>query len=201
MTATRDDQGNWINSQGQPVPPKYIDKTTKQRDRAVRQVHRQSKTLSVRMVAVKAKVLEIIDRYLDQVAERHGEAWKGNAELVTFDGTLKVEVKISEALELDERLQVAKQKIDDCLRRWSEDSRQELRTVVNHAFNVDSKGRINVRNILTLRTLKFKDQVWQDAMGLISDSLRVRSTRRYINVYERDASGKWVIIPLNWSAI
>lgn len=198
---TIDDQGNWIDGQGNTVPPRYIDKPVKARDRTVRRVHARAVSLSERLQTVKGEVLNLVDTYLNQVAEEYGEQWKGNAELVTFDGRIKVEVKISEALEFDERLQVAKSKIDDCLRRWTTDARAEVQAIINRAFAVDSKGRINVRAVISLRQIKSRDPIWIDAMEIIADSLRIRNTRRYINVYERDDQDRWRPISLNWSAI
>ncbi len=202
LKSTVDCQGSWIDGQGRAVPPRYIDPVVKARDRLVRRIAAKTQRLHEQMLAVKAEVLALVDDYLDQVAAGYDEDWKGNAELVTFDGRLKVEMKISEVLEFDERLQVAKQKIDHCLRSWTGNARAEVRALINQAFQVDSKGRINVRSILTLRQLKFDNQVWIEAMALIADSLRIRTTRRYVNVYQRHTStDRFELLALNWSAL
>ncbi len=202
LKPTADEQGNWIDGQGRAVPPRYIDPVVKARDRLVRRIASRAIRLHEQMTAVKAEVLALVDGYLDQVAAGYDEDWKGNAELVAFDGRLKVEVKISEALEFDERLQVAKQKIDHCLRIWTGNARAEVRALINQAFQVDSKGRINVRSILTLRQLKFDDPVWNEAMVLIADSLRIRTTRRYVNVYQKHTdTGRFDLLALSWSAL
>ncbi len=202
LKPTTDCQGNWIDGQGRAVPLQYIDPVVKARDRLVRRIAAKTQRLHEQMSTVKVEVMALVDGYLDQVAAGYDEDWKGNAELVTFDGRLKVEVKISEALEFDERLQVAKQKIDHCLRRWTGNARAEVRAIINQAFQVDSKGRINVRSILTMRQLKFDDQVWNEAMALIADSLRIRTTRRYVNVYQRHTNtDRFELLALNWSAL
>jgi len=202
LKPTVDCQGSWIDGRGRVVPPRYIDPVVKARDRLVRRIAAKTQRLHEQMSTVKAEVLALVDGYLDQVAAGYDEDWKGNAELVSFDGRLKVEVKISEALEFDERLQVAKQKIDHCLRSWTGNARAEVRALINQAFQVDSKGRINVRSILTLRQLKFDDPVWIDAMALIADSLRIRTTRRYVNVYQRHTNtDRFELLALNWSAL
>ncbi|MFC1547838.1 DUF3164 family protein [Candidatus Neomarinimicrobiota bacterium] len=202
LKVTVNDEGSWIDQRGRVVPPRYIEAGVKARDRLVRRIARKTARLHEQISVTKEEVLGQVDDYLALVAEEHGEAWKGNAELVTFDGRWKVEVKVSEALEFDERLQVAKQKIDGCLRRWTGNARAEVQAIVHHAFQVDSKGRINVRSILTLRQFRFKDEEWSAAMELIADSLRVRATRRYVNVYYRhNETGKFTLLPLNWSAV
>ncbi len=199
---TIDEGGNWIDAQGQAVPKRYIDQAVRERDLLVRQIFRKGMKLQRQVIQAKGDVVSLIDDYLDNLAKKHEARWKGNAELLTFDGRLKVEIKMNETLEFDERLQLAKQKIDGCLRRWTGDARSEIRAIIGRAFQVDQKGKINVRSILTLRQFRFKEPQWQEAMRLISDSLRIRSTRRYVNLYWRDENtGRFVLVPLNWSAI
>ncbi len=186
---------------GQAVPKKYIEPLVRERDKVVRRVARNAVGLHQRIVKVKTEVINLIDSYLKMVADSHGSSWKGNAELLSFDGRIKVDIKIGESLEFDERLQIAKTKIDDCLRRWTGDARGEIQTLIQQAFRMDRKGEINGRAILTLRQFRFEDPVWQEAMALISDSLRIRTTRRYLNVYLRDDAGDYHLLPMIWSSI
>ncbi len=198
---TTDARGNWCDGKGEFVPPKYIDRQVKRRDKVIRQAYGRVLRLQVQLLKAKGEVVGLVDEYLEQLAGQYSNEWKGNAELVTFDGQLKLEVKVHAGLEFDERLQLAKQKIDDCLRRWSGDARDEIKALIGAAFQVDTKGRINVRSILTLRQFRFDDPVWQAAMEIIADSLRVKLTRRYINIYRRnEATGKYELLQLNWSA-
>lgn len=198
---TMDPNGNWQDAKGEFVPPKYIDRQIKARDRVVRRVYGRALRLQQQLIKTKADVVSLVDDYLTALAAQYSDEWKGNAELVTFDGQLKLEVKVSEGLEFDERLQLAKQMIDDCLLRWSGGARDEIKALISRAFQIDTKGRINVRSILTLRQFKFADPVWQQAMTIIGDSLRVKLTRRYINIYVRNAqSGRYELLQLNWSA-
>ncbi|MBV5329997.1 MAG: DUF3164 family protein, partial [Chlorobium sp.] len=92
---------------------------------------------------------------LDLSAEKYGVTLggvKGNINLVSFDGRFKVLREVSERLDFDERLQAAKALIDECLREWTRDSGAEVRTLIEDAFQVDKKGRINTQRILGLRT-------------------------------------------------
>ncbi len=196
-----DSNGRWIDGMGQAVPKKYIEPLVRERDKVVRRAARSAWELHQRIVKVKTEVINLIDSYLKKVAHSHEASWKGNAELLSFDGRIKVDIKIGESLEFDERLQIAKTKIDDCLIRWTGDARGEIQTLIQQAFKVDRKGNIDSRAILTLRQFRFKDPVWQEAMSLISDSLRIRTTRRYLNVYLRNDAGEYRLLPMNWSAI
>ncbi|MBU3953144.1 MAG: DUF3164 family protein, partial [Proteobacteria bacterium] len=108
----------------------------------------------------------------------------------------------SEYLVFDERLQVAKKMIDDCLNRWTENSRAEVRTIINDAFAVDQEGRINTRRILSLRRLNIQDALWQKAMTAITDSLQVAGSKSYFRIYNRTGpEGQWQNITLDMAAL
>jgi hypothetical protein len=150
----------------------------------------------------KDKMTADIDKYLQKTAEQYGENWKGNAELVSFDGKFKVEIRNRERIDFDEKLQIAKMKIDECLKRWTEDSNVNLQAVINEAFQVDKKGEIAKHRILGLRKYNINDKEWKLAMELIDEAIQVTSTKQYIAFYERPSTNKpFQLISLNFSAI
>ena len=89
---------------------------------------------------------------------------KGNLTITTYDGRYKVQRQVSETLVFDERLQAAKALIDECITEWTEGSRDEIRALINDAFQVDKEGRINTGRVLSLRRLKIDDERWRQAM-------------------------------------
>ena len=101
----------------------------------------------------------------------------------------------------DERLQVAKQLIDQCLHEWTADSNDNIKAIINNAFQVDKEGKINTRRVLGLRSLQIHDAQWLKAMDAISDATQVVSSKEYIRVYERDDEGKYQQISLDFSNV
>jgi hypothetical protein len=128
---------------------------------------------------------------------------KGNITLYSYDGRYKLQVAIAEYLVFDERLQVAKKMIDDCLTNWTEGSRSEVKTIIQDAFSVNQEGKINTRRILALRKLAIEDPMWRRAMDAISDSLQVAGSKQYLRIYERVQGGRdaWTHISLDMAAI
>lgn len=127
---------------------------------------------------------------------------KGNISLVSYDGRFKVCRAIAENLAFDERLQVAKELIDECIHEWSGGSRSELLVLINDAFQVDRKGMINLKRILSLRKFNIQDPRWQKAMGAIADSLTVESSSVYLRVYERvEGTDQWRQLPLDLASV
>ena len=127
---------------------------------------------------------------------------KGNVSLVSFNGRLKVQVAISEHLAFDERLKAAKVLIDQCLTGWTADSRDEIKTIVLDAFQVDQEGRLNTARILGLRRLPIDDARWLRAMAAIADSMQVVGSKSYFRAYERSGpDGRWTAIALDLAAL
>ncbi|MCF7859332.1 MAG: DUF3164 family protein [Candidatus Cloacimonetes bacterium] len=190
------------DADGREYPAKIIDPQLVKRDTVVNRVMKRAFRLHTKIMDEKDRITSDIDRYLSQTAEQYGENWKGNAELVSFDGKYKVEVRNRERIEFDEKLQVAKQKIDECLKRWTEDSNVNLQAVINEAFQVDKKGEIAKHRILALRKYNIKDKNWKQAMDIIDEAIQVTSTKQYIAFYKRKSPNKpFELISLNFSAI
>ena len=193
--ANKDDKGNWIDATGSPVPPKYIDPVDKKRDQLVERELKQALLLQERIAKFKASVLSAIGKYLDWLADRHGEealSPGGNYMLTGFSGNKRMQIKVNKVIEFDERLQLAKKKIDDCLERWSKGANDNLRVVVFDAFRTDSKGKVDTKRILSLRKLKIKDAEWVKAMELITEAITITGNRSYLTFQiKADKDSEW----------
>lgn len=126
---------------------------------------------------------------------------RGNLSLTSFDGKYKATRAVSDRLEFDERLQAAKSLIDDYLREWTKESGSEIRALIDNAFQVDKKGKINTKRIVGLRQLQIEDPTWLRAMEAISDALTVIGSCTYYRVYERDEQGEYQQITLDFSGV
>ena len=101
----------------------------------------------------------------------------------------------------DERIQAAKAQIDACIERWSEGASANLVAMVDHAFRVNKQGRIDVNQVLSLRNLAIEDDEWKAAMDAIADAITTVSKKEYIRLYQREPSGKYVAINLDWAKL
>lgn len=181
-------QGYKRNTQGHLVPVETIKEIDLARDDLVREIATRAKTQSSQLRDFKAGAMDDIQAFLELSAEKYGVELggkKGNVTLLSFDGRYKVQRAIAEHLVFDERLQVAKELIDNCIHRWAEGSATEIRALVEHAFQVDKEGKVSTTRILGLRRLDIKDKEWLSAMEAIADSMQVSGSKSYIRVYER----------------
>ncbi|SCZ73713.1 Protein of unknown function [Photorhabdus luminescens] len=121
-------------------------------------------------------------------AEKYGTAKggkKGNVTLYSYDGRFKIQRAMQDRIAFDERLQAAKELIDNCLADWTEGARPEIHALINQAFSTDKEGDINTGRVLALRRLDIDDERWQQAMVAIGEALQVIGSKSYIRVYER----------------
>lgn len=132
----------------------------------------------------------------DSGARKFGGA-KGNVTLTSFDGKYKVMVAVNDTIQFNEKLQVAKQLIDKCIASWSEGANENLRAIVDDAFNVGKSGLVSTGRVLGLRRLNIKDATWKKAMEAITESMQVASSKTYMRFYERQPDGSYRQIPLD----
>lgn len=153
--------------------------------------------LAVRSVEINADLAEFRTLIFDDVAafralllEKYQVARggkKGNLTLTSVDGTVTLEIQVSETLAFGPELEVAKALIDGCIRRWSEGSSDNIRALIDQAFQVDKQGKLNTDRILGLRRLNIKDETdeWSRAMDVIADAVRVTSSKEHARFYVR----------------
>lgn len=191
-----------IDEDGYQVPAKYIDPIELERHGLIEDIIAQVEEAEKGLQALKQNLYQEISKYLEKVAESYGENWKGNASLVNFDKTKAVDLQINKVIAFDERLNVAKTKIDDCLNRWASNAKAELKTLVMKAFNVDKKGNVDTKQILALRKFKFDDPVWCEAMDIIDTAITTIGSKEYISFKVRDTSrDEWRKIILNFASM
>ena len=176
------------DARGSLVPIDRIREIDIVRDELVREIVAKAKSQSAVLTQFKAAVFGDIEAFLQLSGEKYGVVMggkKGNVSLLSFDGRFKVQRAVSESLVFDERLQVAKELIDQCIHDWSQGARSEIRALINDAFQVDKEGRVNSARILSLRRLDIKDEQWNKAMQAIGESMQVSGSKTYFRVYER----------------
>jgi len=196
--------GYMQDPQGRLVPETMVKEIDKMRNDLVLQIVSSARDVSEVLGAFKTAAFADIQSFCDLSAEEYNKdlgGLKGNITLLSFDGRYKVSRAVSETYVFDERLQVAKALVDECLQEWSGDSRPELKMLINDAFQVDRAGQVNVKRIMSLRKFNIDDDRWKKAMEAINDSLNVLESRVYLRVHERIGLDQWRQIPLDISGV
>ncbi len=190
--------------QGRLVAEANIKPIDQARDELVLELVARAKALNAELRAFKARTFDDVAAFVSLSAEQYGVKLggdKGNVSLMSFDGRYKVVRQIQELIRFDERLQAAKELIDDCLHEWSEGAREELKVLVTDAFRVDQQGNIRTGQVLGLRRLDIHDERWLEAMKAVAEAVQVVGTTSYVRVYERDSLGRYQPINLALSEV
>ena len=198
-------EGYWENSQGSLVPESNVKEIDKLRDQTVRRIWELAEALNQEMQKFKTQAFADVATFVQISADQYGAkigGTKGNVQLLTFDGRLKIQRNIAERITFDERLQAAKQLIDECLKEWTTDGRDEIKAIINQAFNVDKKGEISTTKILGLKRIEIDHPTWLKAMQAISDSINIAGSKSYLRFYKRnDETGEYIPMSLDLATI
>ena len=182
-------KGYMRNGVGHLVPLENITEADLLRDQLVRNIIAVAEDTAAKTSKIKASILDDIQAFVDLSAERYGKhlgGIKGNVTLHSFDGKYRVIRDVSDNIVFDEQLQIAKELVNQCIRKWSTGSKPEMMALINDAFQVDKKGNLNTARILGLRRLDIKDEIWKKAMEAISNSLNVTGSKTYVRAYRRE---------------
>lgn len=204
--AQKDNQGNWLDPKGRPVPEEYIRPEDKKKDKLVESILKRVTKLSAKLETEKAEIVASIEKYLQDLAKdnRVREGWKGNTLLYNFSQNLCIERRIDESISFDERLQMVKTTIDKWISQKLKDTDPTLSKVIAQAFSVDKQGRINTAMLLKLKRIDIQDAEWKKAMQLLDDSIFVKSSKMVLR-FRMKGTGTpdngWSEIGLNFNDI
>lgn len=171
-------------------PVALIKPTDKLIDEQVRKVFGYALALSEQVTRFKGHTFDDLGELDALLAQEYGlkvGGAKGNRSYLSFDGLLKVEVRVADLITFGPELQIAKGLIDQCLNEWAADSRPEIRAIVTRAFNTDKEGQINRSEVFMLLRLEIEDERWQEAMRAIREAIRVIGAKTYMRFWMRDA--------------
>ncbi|WP_417883065.1 DUF3164 family protein [Vibrio rumoiensis] len=200
MTQTTVPAGYMKDRKGRLVPENLVEAHDLEMDAFVKFLANKAREQQEMLRKFKADSFAECHAFLELLGEKYdrklgGE--KGNVTFSSYDGSTQVQISVQSTLVFGPELQVAKELIDECLSDWSEGANDNLKVVVNDAFDVDKEGNLNTGRILSLRRIAIDDIRWLNAMKAISDSMLVASTKPYLRFKERDEQGKMVNISLD----
>lgn len=196
--------GYWKDAQGNLVPESKVKDIDKLRTDLVMRLCQMAEAQANGLKEFKLTTMTEVAAFVAISLEEYGVKTggnKGNVTLTTFDGQYKLVRQMADNIVFGEQLMAAKELIDQCVHEWAQGANDNIRALVNHAFQTDKEGKINTGRVLGLRRLAIRDEKWQQAMQAIADSMQTQSTKPYVRFYKRDdASGVYQPIVLDAAA-
>lgn len=190
------------DARGNLVPEANIKPIDTERDALVLNLIAKAQALQNQMRVFKDQAFADIAAFVQLSAEQYDVKLggnKGNVTLFSFDGKYKLVRQSQDSIRFDEKLQAAKALIDECISQWAAGSNDNLKVLINDAFQVDKEGKISTGRVLSLRRLEIHDEQWHKAMQAISDSIQIVDSKSYIRFYERDDKGQYQAISLDFA--
>ena len=204
-TETTIPPGYWKNAAGNLIPESKVKDIDKLRHQVVTDLCQMAKQRRDGLAEFKLKAMQEVAALVSTSMEQYGVksgGEKGNVTLTSFDGKYKLVRQMQDRIVFGEQLMAAKALIDECVHEWSQGANDNIKALVNHAFQTDKEGKINTGRVLGLRNLAIADEAWQQAMQAIADSMQTASTTPYVRFYERDeGTGEYRAISLDVAAV
>jgi len=124
---------------------------------------------------------------------------KGNVHLYTYDRRFKVEIANQDRITFNAGIEVAKALFQEWLR--DADASEEIKVIVGKAFELDDQKRLRAQEILRLSKYQIQHPTWHKAMRAVAEAMEVIGTREYMRFYERDVSGDYRMISVDFASV
>ena len=197
-------EGYRMNAKGHLVPVSEIKAIDLLRDELVLKIAQKAQELQTLIAENKAWAMQEITAFVELSAAEYGKKMggkKGNVTLHDFEGNFRILRSRADVRHFDERIQVAKKLIDECIHTWSNGANSHLIALVDHAFRVDKQGNIDVNQVLALGQLDIQDEAWQEAMKAARDAIQVTGSVPYLRIYRRNEHEEYNPIVLEFSKL
>lgn len=189
------------DARGALVPLELVKATDQLEDQTVRKVFGFALALSEQVSRFKAHTFEDLGDFDALLAQEYNLTKggpKGNRTYTSFDGLMRVSIRVADLIDFGPGLQTAKALIDECINEWAADSRAEIRAIVTRAFNTDREGQINRSEIFGLLRHDITEPRWVEAMRALREAMRVIGSRTYVRIEHRPApDARWSAVTID----
>ncbi|WP_354624866.1 DUF3164 family protein [Psychromonas sp. MME2] len=197
-------EGYRRNAHGNLVRIENIKQIDLLRDELVLKIAEKAQGLQTLIAEHKAWAMGEINAFVELSANEYDKTLggkKGNVTLHSFDGEFRINRSKADVRHFDERIQIAKELIDECIHSWSDGANPNLMTMVDMAFKVDKQGNIDVNQVLALGRLDIQDDKWEQAMKAARDAIQVTASIPYLRIYRRDKNEEYRPVVLEYSKL
>ncbi|WP_313350508.1 DUF3164 family protein [Paracoccus sp. (in: a-proteobacteria)] len=202
----------WTDPQGRIVPEHLVSDADRMKDDLTERLLAGAESVQGVLAAYKKTVMDEMRAAKELLFEQYGvtigKGSKGGFRIRSYDGSCMVEIAVQDRIVFGPELEAAKALIDRCIERWGDGANENLRLLVNDAFQVNKAGRIDTKRVLGLRKFKMKnpdgspDLDWDRAMDAITDAMIVDQTATYPRIYARnETTGAMELVNLDFSKL
>jgi len=181
-----------------------IDDHQLQEDTLVSKLFPRVKTLHQQLLQFKQQVIEEFEAHISDCIKLHGilrySKIKGNLSLYSFNGRYKVERSIRDKIEVNSTIEAARQHFDIYIKAIEAKADGDIKVLISRAFN-STNGKISTSRLTDLLNAKINHPEFKKAATLLKESLFKCGDVVYYRFYERDDSGNYQAVSLQFSAL
>lgn len=189
------------DAKGALMPVELIKPQHVLEDETVRKIMGFALALSAQVTRFKEHTYEDLGAFDALLEQEYGLTKggpKGNRTYQSFDGLMKIEVRVNDLIDFGPELQIGKALLDECLTEWAEDSRPEVRALITKTFNTEKEAQVNRALLFTLLSLEVEDARWNRAMDAIREAIRIVGSKTYYRIQMRDApDAPWTSVTID----
>lgn len=180
--------GQYRNKEGVYVHKDMVTIDKQLEDEVVERLTAGAIDLQVLLLRFKAQAFEECYGFVDLLRQKYNmeriTSKSGTVTLKSFDGTKVVEIQVAKLISFDQKLNLAKEKIDEYLTLKTNGADAEIQTLITRVFDVKG-GKVDAKKILSLKSYSISHPLWKEAMAMIDDATEIAGTKSYIRFKHR----------------
>lgn len=182
------DAGQWRNKEGAFVHKDMVTVDKQLEDEVVERLTAGAIGLQAFLIGFKTQAFEECYSFVDLLRQKYNmeriTSKSGTVTLKSFDGTKVVEIQVAKLISFDQKLSLAKEKIDEYLTEKTTGADAEIQTLITRVFDVKN-GKVDAKQILSLKSYPITHPLWKEAMSMIDDATEIAGTKSYIRFKHR----------------
>lgn len=184
----QNEAGQWCNKEGIFVHKDLVPIDKQLEDEVVETLLSGAIRLQHQMLEFKIEAYRVAYGFVDLLRQKYNmeriTSKSGTVTLKSFDGIKVVEIQVAKLISFDQKLNLAKEKIDEYLTLKTIGADAEIQTLITKVFDVKN-GKVDAKQILSLKSYQITHPLWIEAMRMIDDATEIAGTKSYIRFKHR----------------
>ncbi len=200
----------WVNAAGDAVPYKFVPKIDKDKEAIASKIHKAALNVQAGLNALYQQmddafktIRTMIDAEYELKNSKKKKESKGSLTWYNFDRSLKVEADMNDIVKWDSALMTeALEHLNKYLSSGLTDANVLIQGLVKSVFS-NRRNMIDTGKVFQI--LKYQSEIknvsFQKACELMRNAQSIDKTKLYMRVWEKQPTGDYKIINLNFSSI
>lgn len=192
----------WKDEAGNTIPISHVKTVEKINERVTITIATKALKVSEAIAKLKEDIEQLTEQAFEAFRKEYKgkkEDHKGNISIFSFDRSIKIVVRVSEAIRFDDQtINLAKERLTEFLRDGISAKDTVIKDMVLDAFNT-AGGKLDVKKIFGLKRYasRIEDSRYAEAMKLIDEAIRRPDSATYYQVWIRNSRGEYDAVALS----